>query len=316
MMNRINTFRMAALALSATPAFGWGCVGHRTVALIALQQLTPNARAMASRLLQGEPSDPTLHPFCGASGLVPFADMSTWADDIRQRRKDTAPWHFIDIPLGGSRDRMTDDCPAATGCVTSAIRRNLDLLRSPSAGEKEKTEALMFVIHLVGDLHQPLHAAANNDRGGNCVPVVFFGDQPAPGASGSYHPNLHGVWDTELVERIDRKREPAEFADALSVEFAAEIDSWKKQPLDLESWAWQSHVLAVEVAYGGLPREIHAEKPHPVESCADDNQVGERMYRLHEKIDKRYLHEVSPVIRRQLARAGTHLAMVLNQLWP
>lgn len=314
----MNSFRLASLlAIWAGPAFGWGCEGHRTVALIALQQLTPNARAAASRLLQGEPDDPTLHPFCGASGLHPFADMSTWADDIRERRKDTAPWHFIDIPLGGSRDRMSDACPATSACVTTAIRRHLEVLRSNSASEKDKTEALMFVIHLVGDLHQPLHAATNNDRGGNCVPVALFGHQPEPGGSaGGYHPNLHGVWDTELVERIAKKREAPEFADALSVEFGAEIDSWKKQPVDLDGWAWQSHVLAVEVAYGGLSREIRAEKPQPVESCADDNNVGERMYRLHEHIDKRYLHEASPVIRRQLARAGTHLAMVLNQVWP
>lgn len=224
-MNRISSFRVAAMVLSATPAFGWGCEGHRTMALIALQQLTPNARAAASRLLQGEPSDSGLHPFCGASGLVPFADLSTWADDIRERRKDTAPWHFIDIPLGASRDHMNDACPATSGCVTSAIRRNLDVLRSTSAAEKEKAEALLFVIHLVGDLHQPLHAVTNNDHGGNCVPVTFFSDDPKPGSHGSYHPNLHSVWDTDLVERIAKKREPGEFADALSVEFAAEIDS-------------------------------------------------------------------------------------------
>src|SRR5579864_7309125 len=114
----MNRFVFVAVGL-ASPASPWGCEGHRTVALIALEQLTPHARSMAESLLQGEPSDPSLHRFCRASGLDPFADMSTWADDIRDKRKNTAPWHFIDIPLGSTREHMYEACPASTGCVTS-----------------------------------------------------------------------------------------------------------------------------------------------------------------------------------------------------
>src|SRR5438034_9533029 len=89
-----------ALLFGSGPAFPWGCEGHRTVALIAMRQLTPNALAMANQLLQGQP-DPPLHRFCGSSGLDPFADLSTWADDFRDTPpgKDTALWHFIDVPL-------------------------------------------------------------------------------------------------------------------------------------------------------------------------------------------------------------------------
>lgn len=315
-LEKMNRF-VFLLTLFASPAFPWGCEGHRTVALVALDELSPGARSMAERLLQGQPGDPSLHRFCGPSGLDPFADVATWADDIRERRKETAPWHFIDIPLGAVRERMYDACPAATGCVTSVIRGQLDVLRSATAGNAEKAEALMFVIHLVGDLHQPLHAADNNDHGGNCVPVTFFEQKPEETKRGeNFRPNLHGVWDTDLVERTAKWRGPSEFARELSAEFATERDAWKKQPANLDDWTWESHKLAVDVVYGNLSQKVEVESPRPVESCADDNHVAQRLYQLHEKIDKQYLGESSPVIRQQLAKAGTRLATLLNQIWP
>ena len=307
----------AALVLCATPAFPWGCEGHRTVALVALEQLNPHAREISANLLQGEPSDPSQHIFCGQSDLPPFAAMSTWADDVREKRKETAPWHFIDVPLGAGRGQVNDACPTATGCVTSAIRGQLDVLRSESVGHTQKAEALMFLIHFVGDLHQPLHAAANNDRGGNCVPVTFFDHEPKESPAGeNFRPNLHGVWDTDLVERTDNEHDPVKFAERLSEEFKTEMNSWKQQPLNLDDWVWESHRLAKAVVYGDLPEKIAVEAPQPVESCADDSHIAKRLYQLHEKIDDRYLGEAAPVIRRQLARAGTRLAMLLNQIWP
>ena len=315
-LDGMNRFVFVTVML-ASPAVPWGCEGHRTVALIALDQLTPQARSVAESLLQGEPSDPSLRRFCGASGLDPFADMSTWADDIRDKRKNTAPWHFIDIPLGSAREHMYEACPAATGCVTSVIRGQLDVLRSESAGKNQKTEALMFVIHFVGDLHQPLHTSDNNDRGGNCVPVTFFGQKPEETQAGeNFRPNLHEVWDTDLVERVAKEHDPARFARDLSMEFGAKVDSWKQQPVNLDDWAWASHQLGEQVSYGGLSRKVPIETPKPIEGCADDNHIAERMNQLHEKIDKRYLSDASPVIRQQIAKAGTRLAMLLNQIWP
>jgi len=314
-LERLNRF--ALLLLCASPAFPWGCEGHRTVALVALEQLTPHARAMASNLLQGEPSDSSLHRYCGHTDLPPFADMSTWADDIREKRKETASWHFIDVPLGATRDHMYDACPVATGCVTSALRGQLDVLRSASSGNAQKSEALMFVIHFVGDMHQPLHASTNNDRGGNCVPVAFFTQESKESATGeNFRPNLHGVWDTDLVERVAKEHDATRFAKDLTGEFKTDMNSWKQQPINLDDWAWESHQLAISAVYGDLAEKIKVENPAPVESCADDNHVAQRLFQLHEKIDESYLTAVSPVIRRQLARAGTRLAMLLNQIWP
>jgi hypothetical protein len=200
--------------------------------------------------------------------------------------------------------------------VTAAIRHQLDVLRSSSATKPEQAEALMFLIHFVGDLHQPLHAADNADRGGNCVAVAIFDKKPeTSGSTQSYRPNLHGVWDTDLVEAAAHGLEPRAFADALRQEFAREIRRCKRQPIDVDAWAWESHNLAIKTVYGKLPKKVPVEPPQPVESCADRN-MGQRMFDLHEEINQRYLAASSPVIRRQLARAGTRLAMLLSEVWP
>jgi hypothetical protein len=125
-----------------------------------------------------------------------FADLSSWADDERDVRPDTADWHFIDIPLGASRSDESSACPS-TGCVTTAIQQQLDILRNSTGTAQDQSSALMFVIHFVGDVHQPLHDTTNNDRGGNCVPVKYFNTGPTlmDASKGSYKPNLHGVWD-------------------------------------------------------------------------------------------------------------------------
>jgi len=312
----MNNLSFLSLALVfACPAFPWGCLGHQVVGIIAFDELTPHARTMTARLLEGQPADPAPRRFCPPSRLVPVADLSNWADDIREVRKETAGWHFIDIPLGATRDHLNDACGTSGDCVTAAIRRQLEVLGSATSPH-EQAEALLFVIHFAGDLHQPLHAVSNNDRGGNCLPVKFFDRGPELNRTGAgYHPNLHSVWDTDMVDRIADGREPRAFAEALRLEFAAEMAQWKQQPVNLDDWAWESHQLAADTTYGKLPRAVPAEAPRRIESCTDQN-VGERMFRLQEEINAKYFQASSPVIRLQLARAGTRLAILLNQIWP
>jgi len=315
LLKMLRQLTLVSGLLLAPPAFPWGCQGHRVVALIALEQLNAHARMEAAQLLEGPIYDATLHRYCPASSLPPIADLSSWADDIRNQRKETAGWHFIDIPLDARRKNLTEACPAL-GCVTSAIRHHAEVLRSSSASKREKTEALMFVVHFVGDLHQPLHCADNDDRGGNCVAVAFFDHQPeTSGAGQNYRPNLHGVWDTDLLERVSQGQDAEAFAAGLRTEFAPKIKRWIRQPVDIDAWAWESHKVAVKTVYGRLPKKIAVEPSRPVESCAD-HDMGKRMYDLHEQIDERYLQAVSPVIRRQLALTGTRLAALLNQIWP
>jgi len=268
-------------------------------------------------------TEASLHRFCGATGLDPFADLATWADDERDVRRETGPWHFIDIPLGAARTDVSGACDASTGCVTTAIQQQLDILRNATGTLQDQANALMFVVHFVGDIHQPLHATTNNDRGGNCIPVKFFNRKPrlTNASTGSYKPNLHGVWDTEIVERVGKiggshDTDVQAFADHLAVEFASDIPTWQSTPPDFEAWAWESHELAVNISYGKLPRSVSVETPKSVDNCTDDNNVSARMKTLHESVGQHYVTVADPVISEQLARAGTRLAMLLNRLWP
>ncbi len=310
------------LLLVAQPAFGWGCSGHETVALIALGQLNPHARQMVSSLLAGAPPEPAPHRFCRPTSLAPMADLSTWADDEREREPHTGAWHFLDIPPSAGRGGLDRFCQ--TGCVSEAIHEQAAVLRSGQSSRLEKQRALLFVIHFVGDLHEPLHVATNNDRGGNCFPVAFLREQPrlTHPASGAYRPELHGVWDTQLPERIGRirhnthDRDARAFAGSLTREYSRNIAQWRRQPVDVEAWAWESHRIAVRDVYGRLPKPVAVEPPVPVRECSDDHHVSERLAELHEELREPYIAAVRPVVREQLAKAGARLAAVLNQVWP
>jgi hypothetical protein len=306
-------------AVGAVPsAWGWGCKGHQVVALIADENLSTHARAMVAEILGASPISPDLRRYCGESGLDAFVDSSTWADDVRNVRPETAGWHFLDIPRGAPKGDIAQYCPPSTGCVTSAIADLLAVLRKLGASAQERADALRFVIHFIGDLHQPLHATTNNDRGGNCVPVTFIGNPPVrPNpATEDYRPNLHGIWDTDIVEHFADGRTAQQIADELGSKFKGQIPAWGLEPMDLTAWAWESHQIAEDVVYGDLPVKIAIETPVPVNSCADDNHISTRMLELHEHLDNPYESSAEPVIQERLAKAGIRLARVLNALWP
>lgn len=312
------------LMLLAKPAVGWGCSGHEAIALIALGQLNPHARQRVDSLLAGAPADPPPHRFCMPTGLEPIADLSTWADDERERDPHSGAWHFVDIPLSappGSLDRF---CDPNTGCLTQAVRNQLAILRSGRSTRIENQRALLFLVHLIADLHQPLHLATNNDRGGNCFPVGFLRKQPrlANPATGAYRPELHGIWDTQLPERIghvrhgSHDRDVRAFVRSLTAEFSPDMAQWRREPVDVDAWAWESHRIAVREVYGRLPKPVAIEPPVPVRECSDDGHVSERLAALHEDLQEPYIAAARPVVRERLARAGARLAAVLNQIWP
>ena len=302
----------------APSAWGWGCKGHQTVALIAEARLTPHARAMVAEILDASPISADLRRYCEASGLDAFADASTWADDERSIRPETAGWHFLDIPRGAPKGDIAPYCPPSTGCVTSAIADQLAVLRKPDASAQERADALRFLIHFIGDLHQPLHATTNDDRGGNCVPVTFFGNPPTKPnpATEDYRPNLHGIWDTDILERFETGKTVQQIAEELESKFKSQISAWESRPIDPIAWAWESHQIAEDVTYGDLPTRIAIETPVPVNACSDDNHISTRMLSLNEVLDDSYENPSAALIQNQLAKAGSRLASVLNNLWP
>jgi nuclease S1 len=306
-------------ALAAQPAHAWGCKGHETVALIAETHLTPNARAMAFKIITDGPISSSLSRYCKELNLDAFASASTWADDERQVQPDTAPWHFINIPRGAPQGSLSEYCQQTNGCITSALAAMVAILKDGTSTPQARADALRYVIHFVGDIHQPLHATNNNDRGGNCVPVAFFGKAPHESnkISESYSPNLHAVWDVNIIDQLSNDKTPQQLADELNSRFHARESSWQSEIPNFEKWAWESHELAEKIAYGRLPTKIAIEAPVPeLKSCAGDNHISTRMLQLHEDLEANYQNAAAPVVEEQLTKAGVRLAALLDSLWP
>lgn len=150
--------------------------------------------------------------------------IASWADDYRRDHPETGPWHYIDIPLADSKIDMERDCPEGQ-FVIAQTERFLSVRRDPSADKAARAEALKFVVHFVGDLHQPLHDEDNDDKGGNGRHVIFDGKPD----------NLHWVWDTGLLEHINRNPQ------ALAAELESKITpqkraEWDKGSVEIGPW--------------------------------------------------------------------------------
>jgi hypothetical protein len=257
-MRRLAIF--AALAACA-PLVAWGPEGHALIALIAEAQLTPAVHARVAEIL---------------GPGVTMASVASWADQIRRARPETGTWHYIDIPIDKPRLDMARDCPHGD-CVIAKIEDFRKVLADPSTPAPARREALLFLIHFVGDMHQPLHCANNNDKGGNDVHVQFLG-QPS---------NLHSVWDSGLLGRMGTEEQ---LFPALSQESARREKKFAKGTV--EDWAEQSHNAAVKIVYGKLPQ---AAPGQPV------------------VLDAAYEQAADPLIRLQIEKAGARLARVLNE---
>jgi hypothetical protein len=242
---------------SPVPRSAWFDLGHRTVALIAEGRLTPQAAAAVQDILAGQS----------------MADASLWADQIRGQRRDTGPLHYVNIPLQASAYDPATQCPGGQ-CIIAAIEDERRVLTDPRASSVERAEALKFLIHFMGDLHQPLHVSDNNDRGGNGAQVQFFG-------AGT---NLHKVWDGLLIERAD-VTDTDQYLARLTLQMAL-LDLGTFERGTVVDWAMEGHQVAVENAYR-IPR---------------NRQLGER-----------YEAANMPLVDLAIIKAGVRLAMVLNE---
>ncbi len=313
-MRRV-AFYFVALGLFAEfavvpSALAWGCKGHQTVALIAEKHLTPETREWVLKLLSENPIDPKFKRYCGEATRDAMADAATWADDVRGERKN-GPWHYIDIPRGSKHGPLEPYC-GREGCVTSAITEQLAILKNKNADAAERAEALRYVIHFVGDLHQPLHTITNSDEGGNCVPLKYLRRNPRE-HNHSFSPNLHSIWDTAIPERDAEGADALEYAETLDNLFSADIVGWQKAGIHVDDWVWEGYDFAESMTYGDLTPKIDIEPNVAVHSCSDDNNIGERMLQLKIVAGEAYQEKAAPVAERRLAEGGVRLAMILNE---
>jgi hypothetical protein len=150
----------------------WGVDGHRAVANLAEARLSTEAKAEVIRLLAIEP---------GAT----LASVSTYADEHRDRS--TARWHYVNFPRDSCNYQVKRDCPDGQ-CVVTALDTQVKVLAS-KAPDEQRLLALKWLVHLVGDIHQPLHAGYGDDRGGNSYQLQAFGRGT----------NMHALWDVGLI---------------------------------------------------------------------------------------------------------------------
>ena len=187
------------LLFAATDAAAWSRKGHELVGELAERRLSPAARAEVARLLAGEP-DPTL------------AGVAAWADEMREEGRSegnplgrrSEPWHYLNFPRGA--DCAYDparDCPGGN-CVVGAIPAQYAILADRARPPAERAQALKFLVHFVGDVHQPMHAGFGHDRGGNQYQIQLRARTARDGAEGT---NLHKVWDIHLLRSAGLPRD-------------------------------------------------------------------------------------------------------------
>lgn len=248
------------------PAAAWGRLGHRLVGTLAEHDLRPAARAEVARLLAGEPH-PTL------------AGVSAWADDVRANDpvlgRRSAPWHYVNLGERGCTYEAARDCPGGD-CVIEAIGQQAAVLRDREQPLAARRQALKFLVHFVGDVHQPLHTAFAHDKGGNTRQIRI------PTATGDRGGNLHGWWDSGMLEA--RSRDEAHHLQRLAAMPLAVALPREPLPPDAAAWA--------------------------VEACAIALSPG--FYPPGARLPRDYAARWMPVADAQMRRAGTRLAQILN----
>lgn len=259
---RAILFAALTALLPVQDAYAWGAAGHSIIAEIAQRRLRPEVLRKVKTLLGGE---------------ISLASIANWADSVALIRPNTRNWHFVNIPVAAAGYDPARDCRYSPGgdCIVKAIARFRAVLADAEAPRAQRAEALMFLVHLVGDIHQPLHCAErDNDAGASTLMVSFFGSRMS----------LHLVWDVGLIEK--RTYDWGETVRYLDGEWLPSRDVGELSGGNPVDWAWQAHQAAVDVAYA-LPPDL---------------ELGEEYYRRS-----------IPTVERQLALAGIRLARLLNE---
>ncbi len=275
---RLRRRHVAALAciaaglLGALPAFGWGAEGHRLVGDVAEDLLDARTRAALRDLTGGER----------------LADIGLWLDRERDALKDTHPgserWHYDNRP--DCNERATEQSYCADGnCASAAYARYRAVLANHRVAPAQRLFALRVVVHVLGDIHQPLHSADNDDRGGNGIEVGVGRRHRAK--------SLHAAWDVDFVRRAMQGESEHAFADRLVAEHA-DTRALIAQG-DFGDWARESWQLAHAYAYGQLPGF----------ACG----IAEPSREL---LPAAYSDGAARIVREQLARAGIRLARELE----
>lgn len=260
--------RFIVMALLGTcvsgQALAWGQTGHRVTGAIAEHYLSSEAKSAIEKLIGNES----------------LAQASTYPDEQRSNpstfwRKTASPWHYVTVPKG---EEYGHQHAPKQGDAMTALKQFSETLRDPEASKEDKQLALRFVVHIVGDLHQPLHAGNGTDRGGNDVKLEFFWEDS----------NLHRVWDSGMIDKQQ-----------LSY---TEWTNWLTKAISKEEFnAWQETNPNVWIKESTeLRDQIYPKKP------SGDDEI---------KINWQYAYDHTPQVKLRLSQAGVRLAAYLNDLF-
>lgn len=261
MISRLSCAAAAAVLLVPAPAFAWGKTGHRVVAALADEQLSGLARAHVRDLL----------------GVESLDEAATWPDEMKSNpspfwQRTASPWHFVTL------NGITYDEAPPEGDALEALAKFRATLQDPNASRAEKQLALRFIVHLVGDLHQPMHTGKCCDRGANDVKVKWFGRET----------NLHAVWDSALVD--EQQLSFTEYAERLARHTSPDevIAWWDVNPRDWVSESAQ-----------------YRDSLYP--AAANEGELPNLSYD--------YVYEHTPLMQQRLSQAGVRLAAYLNAIY-
>lgn len=264
------------LVARAGMASAWGEMGHRVSALIAADLLTPAARSQLQRIMDSDDIE----------AMSVYLDRQREA--LEQRMPGSRQWHFDNRPVCNDRMSRRDYCPGGD-CASAQLSRHLRVLGDRAAPLEARRLAVHVVIHVLGDIHQPLHAADDGDLGGNRMRVSL------PWGAADANANLHSLWDSLIIERMVAGRTARHVAQTLRERFAPQAKAWAKG--GVRDWMAESHALARAVAYSPSVGFVCGN--------ADEERVN--------PVPAEYVAAAEPVIERQLARAGYRIARVLNR---
>lgn len=253
----MKKYILILLAFSPLLAFAYGPIGHYTIAQVAQEQLDCRANKRITKLLNNEP----------------LAYVANWADNIKSdARYHWSNWHYCDIDAGVSRQAFDSiSMLGQHGQVVSKVTYLVEYLKK----NPNDTTMLKMLVHLVGDMHQPLHIGHAEDKGANDIHVKWFGQET----------NLHSVWDSKLIDA--QHLSYTEYANFLLKMNPKHIRKQKFNKSMILDWAWQSYSLAQKIY--------------------ETSETTKNTYR--------YIYVYTPVINKQLLDAGNHLAMILNYIY-
>jgi len=238
--------------------FAWGPVGHRIVGQVAQKHLTTKTQSKVKELL----------------GYETLAQVSNWPDFIKSDSnwRKASPWHYVSIPDGKTYSASKKN---KKGDIVEAIARFTKILKDKKKSKKERAQALKFLVHFVGDIHQPLHVGHKHDKGGNAIKLTWFKKET----------NLHRIWDVDLISM--QKLSYTEYTDFINHASKKEIMRWQKD--DIQIWVKESM---------GLRKQVY----DIVANKKEYGKYGEYKYNFKN----------IKTLNQRLLQAGIRLAGILN----